>query len=192
MSSQNHVSPLQTFLGSADLDVEAAASLLHVLFDAFDRPAFVKDVSGTYLIANDAFLGLLDFSDLSALIGRRDKDLLPHRVAAQIHASDQNVIDTAAVLSVEHEIGGRRLLFRKVPWRNAAGRVIAIAGTVRDLMGSRHRASRLQENEEVLELAEEAGVLGIFEWQVAAGTMRVSPKFLSLYGLVEFDGQYET
>jgi PAS domain S-box-containing protein len=48
------------------------------------------------------------------------------------------------------------------------------------------------ENEDLLGLAEEAGRLGIFEWQVPAGTVKLSPKFLSLYGLAAFDGRYDT
>jgi PAS domain S-box-containing protein len=48
------------------------------------------------------------------------------------------------------------------------------------------------ENEDLLGLAEEAGRLGIFEWQVPTKTVRLSPKFLSLYGLTDFDGQYES
>ena len=51
-------------------------------------------------------------------------------------------------------------------------------------------ASRLQETEELLALAQEAGRIGIFEWQVQTGVVRLSPRFLSLYGLTEFDGRY--
>jgi PAS domain S-box-containing protein len=54
------------------------------------------------------------------------------------------------------------------------------------------RDSQLRESEDLLGLAEEAGRLGIFEWQVPAGTVRLSPKFLSLYGLAGFDGRYES
>jgi PAS domain S-box-containing protein len=49
-----------------------------------------------------------------------------------------------------------------------------------------------QENQELLDLAQEAGNLGLFEWLVQAGTLRLSPKFLLLYGLPEFDGLYQT
>jgi PAS domain S-box-containing protein len=49
-----------------------------------------------------------------------------------------------------------------------------------------------RESDELLDLAQEAGRLGIFEWQVQAGTVRLSPKFLSLYGLTQFDGLYES
>jgi PAS domain S-box-containing protein len=53
-------------------------------------------------------------------------------------------------------------------------------------------AAALQENQELLDLAQEAGHLGLFEWLVQAGTLRLSPKSLSLYGLSEFDGLYES
>ena len=53
-------------------------------------------------------------------------------------------------------------------------------------------ALRLQETEELLALAQEAGRIGIFEWQVSTGVVRLSPRFLSLYGLTEFDGRYES
>ena len=52
-----------------------------------------------------------------------------------------------------------------------------------------HRnAGILHERDELLELAEEAGGLGLFEWQVRDGAVRLSAKFLSLYGLTGFDG----
>jgi PAS domain S-box-containing protein len=50
----------------------------------------------------------------------------------------------------------------------------------------------LRESEELLGLAQEAGGVGIFEWQVQAATVRLSPKFISLYELTEFDGRYES
>src|SRR5580704_11333544 len=63
---------------------------------------------------------------------------------------------------------------------------------MRDISGTQYGARLLRNSEELLPLAEEAGRLGLFEWQVQAGTLRVSPGFLSLYGLTEFDGRYES
>ena len=45
---------------------------------------------------------------------------------------------------------------------------------------------------ELLELAEEAGRIGIFEWVVTTGALNVSAKFLSLYGMTDFDGRYDS
>jgi PAS domain S-box-containing protein len=53
-------------------------------------------------------------------------------------------------------------------------------------------ASGHGESDELLALAQEAGNLGILEWQVQSGTMHPSPKFISIYGLIDFDGRYET
>jgi PAS domain S-box-containing protein len=53
-------------------------------------------------------------------------------------------------------------------------------------------AAAHQNDHELLDLAQEAGNLGLFEWLVQAGTVRLSPKFLSLYGLTDFDGLYES
>ena len=46
--------------------------------------------------------------------------------------------------------------------------------------------------EELAALAQEAGGLGIFEWQVPTGMMRLSPKLQALFGMVDFDGRYES
>ncbi len=49
-----------------------------------------------------------------------------------------------------------------------------------------------EESNELLTLAQEAGRVGVFEWLVPVGAVRVSSQFLSLYGLAEFDGRYES
>jgi signal transduction histidine kinase/ActR/RegA family two-component response regulator len=51
---------------------------------------------------------------------------------------------------------------------------------------------QLPATDDLLELAQEAGQVGIFEWSVPERQVRLSPKFLSLYGLAEFDGRFET
>ena len=45
---------------------------------------------------------------------------------------------------------------------------------------------------ELLDLAQEAGRVGIFEWNVPEGVVRLSPRFLSLYGLHDFDGRFDS
>jgi PAS domain S-box-containing protein len=48
------------------------------------------------------------------------------------------------------------------------------------------------ESRELLDLVQEAGYLGIFEWQVQDGTLRLSQKFVAIYGLSDFDGRYDS
>ncbi|HEY6465478.1 MAG TPA: ATP-binding protein [Candidatus Acidoferrales bacterium] len=56
----------------------------------------------------------------------------------------------------------------------------------------RQSAALVQDSAELLTLAQEAGQLGLFEWRVQIGTIRLSPKLMSLYGLTDFDGRYES
>ena len=53
-------------------------------------------------------------------------------------------------------------------------------------------AALLRDREDLLDLAQEAGRLGIFEWHVATGVVNLSANFLALYGLTQFDGRYLT
>jgi PAS domain S-box-containing protein len=48
------------------------------------------------------------------------------------------------------------------------------------------------ESAELLALAEEIGRVAVIEWQVEAGTVRLSPSARAMYGLKEFDGRYES
>jgi signal transduction histidine kinase len=48
------------------------------------------------------------------------------------------------------------------------------------------------EGSELLLLAEEIGRFGIIDWDVRAGTVRLSPKARAMYGLERFDGRYDS
>jgi PAS domain S-box-containing protein len=51
---------------------------------------------------------------------------------------------------------------------------------------------RPENAEELLSLAERAGGIGIVEWDVRSGTVRLSQTCRALYGLTEFDGRYDS
>jgi PAS domain S-box-containing protein len=53
-------------------------------------------------------------------------------------------------------------------------------------------AFTLSESAEILALAEQIGRIGVIDWQVEAGTVRLSPSARAMYGLAEFDGRYES
>ena len=48
------------------------------------------------------------------------------------------------------------------------------------------------ESAEILALAEQIGRIGVIDWQVEAGTVRLSPSARAMYGLSEFDGRYDS
>jgi signal transduction histidine kinase/CheY-like chemotaxis protein len=164
--------------------------LLQAIIAVAEAPAFVKDTSGRYLIANQAFADLLGCTSVDLLIGRRAEDFMAASTAAEICANDAAVANAGTAVPVELKVNGQTFLYRKAAWRDIDGQVIGIVGIGRHPAGS--HSALLQEREDLLALAEEAGELGVFEWQVMSGVARLSPAFLSLYGLTEFDGRYET
>ena len=48
------------------------------------------------------------------------------------------------------------------------------------------------ESAELLALAEQIGRVGVIDWQVQTGTVRLSPTALAMYGLTAFDGRYDS
>jgi signal transduction histidine kinase len=48
------------------------------------------------------------------------------------------------------------------------------------------------ESYELLALAEQIGRVGVIDWDVAAGTVRLSPAAQAMYGLDAFDGRYDS
>jgi PAS domain-containing protein len=150
-----------------------------------DDPAFVKQLDGSYLVANVALAGALGLLDAEALIGRRDEDVLDPAMTAEIRSADNAAIDAGQVHSREQELAGHLFLWRRIPWWDENGQVIGVAGIARDITELRREAARCQESEELLGLAQEAGRIGIFEWQVPTATVRLSPMCRTLYGLAD-------
>ncbi|MGH6742081.1 MAG: ATP-binding protein, partial [Bradyrhizobium sp.] len=48
------------------------------------------------------------------------------------------------------------------------------------------------ESAELLALAEQIGRVGVIDWDVQRGTVRLSPTALAMYGLTDFDGRYDS
>src|ERR1700722_15229870 len=53
-------------------------------------------------------------------------------------------------------------------------------------------AFTLSESAELLVLAEQIGRIGVIDWQVQAGTVRLSPYAKAMYGIDAFDGRYDS
>jgi PAS domain S-box-containing protein len=49
-----------------------------------------------------------------------------------------------------------------------------------------------KESAELLVLAEQIGRVGVIDWDVATGTVRMSAHALAIYGIEDYDGRYET
>lgn len=73
------------------------------------------------------------------------------------------------------------------------GRPVKLATVTRDIRPQKAAAQALQESEEMLRLAEQAGDIGSFEWCVQTGRLRLSAECQAIYGFAPeaYDGAYE-
>ncbi|MBC7983998.1 MAG: response regulator, partial [Candidatus Obscuribacterales bacterium] len=126
------------------------------------------------------------------IIGHCDEELLSAPLAAELHLADITAAQEGGATTKDEQLGDHVYSCQRIPWRNGAGEFGGIIMILREHLERRHISTRQRNNSELLELAQEAAGVGVFEWQVQSGVLQLSPKFLSLYGLVDFDGRYDS
>jgi PAS domain S-box-containing protein len=178
--------------GQAGLDFRDVQSLLGAVTSDAAEPLTVKNADGVYLFANEAAARMMNLSGADVLLGRRDSDVLPPEAARRARSSDKSAIEQGVPITVEGAIDGRPYQWRKSPWRDAQGHIIGIVARAREISADESAASRFLESQELLDLVQNAGQIGLFEWKVQEDIVWLSPAFLKLYGLKHFDGRFES
>lgn len=167
------------------------------LLDGADDVVFcIKNRRGQYLAVNEAFLRRVRLAGRDALLGRTAREVFPALLAAGYEQQDALVFSRGEEIRdrlemITHRDGSAGwYLADKVPVRDAAGEVIALAGISRDLRAptdSDPRFSRLARAVErmrrefaeplrIAALAQEAGLsLSRFE-RLMRAVLRVSPR----------------
>ena len=128
-------------------------TLLEPIFDAMpDVVFFVKDEHARYALVNRTLASRCGQKDKQALLGKTAEDVFPRRFGRIYTAQDKAVIDVGNQMVDQLELhlyAGRQpgwCLTCKQPLRDAAGRVVGLAGISRDLRadeGSHPAYSRL-------------------------------------------------
>ena len=67
--------------------------MFEVLFQhILDIYFYVKDSNGCWISCNAASLALLNFSKVSDVVGKKEKDFFPYQIALEINRDDQNIL----------------------------------------------------------------------------------------------------
>jgi PAS domain S-box-containing protein len=110
------------------------------LFDALNDVVFcVKDRQRRYLAANDAFIRAVGLRTRAELLGRTAREVFPGQLAANYEQQDELVFSKGVTVRDRLEMATRRdgsigwFVSQKVPVRDAAGRIVALAGISKDL-----------------------------------------------------------
>ncbi|WP_457092578.1 PAS domain-containing protein [Microvirga sp. P5_D2] len=126
-------------LRRSEAESRQTATLLEQLIETAPDPIWTKDGEGRFALVNSAAAAVMG-RPREALIGLRNRDLLPPDMAGFYDAEDARILEGEAV-NVEEVIPdpdrsrGRTFLSAKVPIRSSGGAVIGVLGLARDISG---------------------------------------------------------
>ncbi|MBD0271051.1 MAG: PAS domain-containing protein, partial [Acetobacteraceae bacterium] len=180
------------------LDVEArrtmqaerdrAAALLLAFVEAVPGVVYAKDHEGRMLVANEGTAALIGKRP-EEFLGRTDAEFLGDRAQAEaVMANDRRIMEGGVAEQVEETVSlpdgtAAVWLSTKAPFRDGAGKVVGLIGSSVDITARKLAEERLRESEARLRLASEAGGIGFFSCDMAAGLTHWSETMYRLYGL---------
>ncbi len=123
----------------AEHKLERERNLLRTLVDNLPDCIYAKDREARKILANPADLKNLGCKTEAEAVGKSDFDFFPKEIAETFFADDQSVIQEGKpVINREEKVVMQNgethwLLTSKIPWRDAAGKVIGLVGIGRDI-----------------------------------------------------------
>jgi PAS domain S-box-containing protein len=124
-------------------------ALLRTLVDHLPAAIYLKDIAGRKTLANRVELGYMGATSEAEVLGKTDFDFFPPEQAAVYQANDQEVIRNGQP-RINHESSFTKpdgsviyLSGSTVPLRDAAGRVIGLAGINYDITDRKRAEERL-------------------------------------------------
>lgn len=168
--------------------LRAAQAQLRATLQTIPDLWWLKDLQGTYIDCNPAVEKLLKLPR-TAIIGKRNEDLLPADKLALHDAQDQQALAAGAPSRFEGWLNfpssGFRGLFEvtKTPVRDAQGQLIGLLGMARDVTAVRHSEQALRSSEQRLQQAIRAAQIGIFEHDHSRDTLYCSEELRRRYGI---------
>ena len=136
----------------AEEALQQERNLLRTLIDNIPNEIYVRNLSNRFILANASFARLMGVAGPSALIGKKDSDFYPAKLAADFDSIDQGVFAGRESINEErllHFPNGQELvmLTTKIPFRNEKGEVIGLIGVGHDI------TKRKQSEEQIKSLA---------------------------------------
>jgi PAS domain S-box-containing protein len=138
----------------AEAALRESEERLQAVLDASPDPIFMKDLEGRQVLANPATFAAIG-KPAEACLGKTDEQFLDNPTDGRaIMATDRRIMASGQAETVEEMIftpfGTRYFVCNKAPFRDAAGTVIGLIGTARDVTERKQAEAALRESEERL------------------------------------------
>jgi PAS domain S-box-containing protein len=148
--------------------------------------AWIKNLDGRYVYANHAALEAFQITRRH-LYGKTDADIFPPAIAESFRNNDEQALEKGtAVESVEtliHKDGVlRHSLVTKFPMENPDGQFALIGGMAIDITERVRVEEQLRRSQERFLLAQQAGGVGTWDWDIVAGKTYWSETTWAFYG----------
>jgi PAS domain S-box-containing protein len=175
-------------LRQSETEARRWAALLEQLIETAPDPIWTKDAQGRFLLVNTGAAKAMG-RPREAIVGRRNRDLLPPEMAGFYDAEDARILEGEAI-NVEEVIPNadrtreRTFLSTKVPLRGSDGTIIGLLGMARDITERQEVEARLRESSERVQLALDAGaIVGTWVWDVPGDRFTADERFARSFGL---------
>ncbi|MGC3985219.1 MAG: response regulator [Pseudorhodoferax sp.] len=163
------------------------SAFLQALMDRIPNPIFYKDDEGRYLGCNKAY-GQAFGLQPADLVGKTVLDLpyVPNREAG--HAEQMALVRSGGMMSREAQFGfadGRvhTTLFSVSAIRMADDSSAGLVGVIVDITPLKDAQQQLQDANERLQVAQDAGGIGIYDLDMRSGRGYWAPQLERLYGM---------
>lgn len=166
----------------AEESLRQAESRYELLLDTVPVAIYTKDLEGRYTSVNADTLTYWIRNPL----GYTDADILPEAFANKLRQADLQVIKTEKELIFEEDLqtpeGLRIVLSRKIPLRDADGKMIGILGTSLDITERKRIENELRASQERYEVAVRGSNDGLWDWDLISNEVYFSPRWKSMIG----------
>jgi PAS domain S-box-containing protein len=139
-----------------ELQLVQERNLLRTIIDNLPDAIYAKDSAVRKTVANPADLKNMGCKTEAEALDKTDFEFYPKEIAAKLYEDDQAVLwKGQSVINREEKVvrpNGevRWLLTTKIPWRNAAGKVVGLVGIGHDITKQKEAETKLIEERNLL------------------------------------------
>jgi len=183
---------------SAQRSLEQAETFLRQVMESSTAVIAAKDLEGQYTLVNQRFMDVLSSGmDREEIVGSKDSDLFPPRIAQKLREADLQVIETGKLVEVEEKVvvdgQSRDFISIKFPIRDVNDVITGVCGmstditeikeTERALLESRNQMRREMD---LRELVLEAASIGFWSFNLEDRSLYRDTNLRTILG-VELD-----